>query len=422
LHSSRVEANVWKYYLFQFFLNFQLWWPIWIIYLTEERGLTLGQVTLIDVPFWLSIILLQVPAAAMADRFGRKPTLIAASAAFATAVTAFGLATNFWLILVSYLVWGVAFALLNGTESAFIYDSLKACGREHEYARIYGRGWAIQMTAGVAGTLIGAPLAAATNLPFPIVLSGGLAAMAVVAALLFVEPDRARSERPGADGEEARPHLSYGQIIRDSVSIFRHRPNIRYGILFYGLLSIGSIAPIFLFQPFLREHGFDVDQLGIYQTPMRVAGIVAALAAQQIVARFGERGTFIAMPVVIFGSYLVLAGWDAPAAQIAFLAMNFVVVLSQPTVTNYVNKRVESEQRATVLSLATLGRSAILIPAAPLLGALAEESLTAAFLAGAGLVAAMGLPLMLAWAPRLSRAEGAERAAMETAGVSGGGR
>jgi MFS family permease len=419
LHSSRVEANVWKYYLFQFFLNFQLWWPIWIIYLTETRGLTLGQVTLIDVPFWLSIILLQVPAAALADRFGRKPTLIAASAAFATAVTAFGLATNFWLILGSYLVWGVAFALLNGTESAFIYDSLKACGREHEYARIYGRGWAIQMAAGVAGTLIGAPLAAATSLPFPIVLSGGLAAMATIAAFTFVEPGRARYESLSESGEK-RSHLSYGQIIGDSISIFRHRPNIRYSILFYGVVSIGSIAPIFLFQPFLREHGFDVDQLGIYQTPMRVAGIVAALAAQQIIARFGERGTFIAMPVVIVGSYLVLAGWDAPAAQVAFLAMNFAVVLSQPTVTNYLNKRVDSEQRATVLSLATLGRSAILIPSAPLLGALAEESLTAAFVAGAAMTAALALPLMIAWAPRLARAEGGERVAVEAVGGGGG--
>ena len=411
MNSSRVEANVNKYYLFQFFLNFQLWWPIWIIYLTETRGLTLGQVTLIDVPFWLSIIALQVPAAALADRFGRKPTLIAASAAFATAVTCFGLATNFWLIMGAYLIWGVAFALLNGTESAFIYDSLKACGREHEYAKIYGRGWAIQMAAGVAGTLIGAPLAAATSVPFPIVLSGGLAAMAVVAAMTFVEPHR---------GTRTGSRQSYGQIIGDSISIFRRRPNIRYGILFYGVISIGSIAPIFLFQPFLREHGFDVGEMGIWQTPMRVAGIVAALSAQQIISRFGERGTFIAMPIVIFGSYLVLAGWDAPAAQVAFLAMNFVVVLSQPTVTNYVNKRVESEQRATVLSLATLGRSAILIPAAPLLGALAEESLTAAFVAGAVLVATLALPLMLAWAPRLGRAEGAERVALEAAAVKSG--
>src|SRR3990170_924895 len=128
-----MQANIWKFYVFQFFLNFQLWWPIWVIYLTEERGLSLTQVTLIDVPFWLSIILLQIPAAAIADRWGRKPTLIAAAATVAAAVVFFGLASNFWLLMGSYLVWGTAFALLYGTESAFIFDTLKALGREEDY-------------------------------------------------------------------------------------------------------------------------------------------------------------------------------------------------------------------------------------------------------------------------------------------------
>ena len=67
-----MQANVRKYYLYNFFLNFQLWWPIWIIYLKEDRGLSQAQVTLIDIPFWLSIVLLQIPAAALADRWGRR--------------------------------------------------------------------------------------------------------------------------------------------------------------------------------------------------------------------------------------------------------------------------------------------------------------------------------------------------------------
>ncbi len=133
---ANLRANIRKFYLFQFLLNFQLWWPIWVIYLTEERGLTLGQVTLIDVPFWLSIIALQIPAAAVADRWGRKPTLIAAALALSAAVTLFGLATSFGLILVSYLIWGIGFSLLFGTESAFLYDTLKALGREDEYPRV----------------------------------------------------------------------------------------------------------------------------------------------------------------------------------------------------------------------------------------------------------------------------------------------
>ena len=409
--SSPIQANIGKYYVFHFFLNFQLWLPIWIIYLTEERGLSLGQVTLIDIPFWASIVLLQIPAAAIADRGGRRPTLIAASAAFSCAVVFFGLASGFWLLLGAYLVWGLAFSLLSGTESAFIYDSLKSIGREAEYQQIYGRGWAVAMSAGVAATLIGAPVADATSLPFPIIASGGLAAFAVVAAFTFKEP---LPEERGQRG------LTYGQIIRESFLIVRKRPAVRYGILFFGLITIGSIAPIFFFQPFLREHDIGLGQVGLWQTPMRFAGIAGALAAYRIISSFGERGTFYAMAFTMLASFLLLATWDSPGAQVAFFTMNFVFVLSQPTVTSYLNRRVESEERATVLSLTNLSRSLILIPMAPLMGQLAESSLRTAFLAGGIATAALGVPLLLAWTPHLGRAEHGPPAAPEAVGVRAG--
>ncbi|KKL53321.1 hypothetical protein LCGC14_2276610 [marine sediment metagenome] len=305
---NRYQANIRKFYLFQFLLNLQLWWPIWVIYLMEERGFTLGQVTLLDIPFWLSIIALQIPAAAIADRWGRKPTLIAAACALTVAVTLFGLASSFPVILVSYLIWGIGFALLFGTESAFLYDTLKALGREDDYARVYGRAWGLLTAAALVGTLLGAPVAAATNLSLPIVLSGGLAFLAVLVAATFTEP-----------APEARTahRLTYGRVIADSIDILRRRPAVRYSILFYGLITVGSIAPIFFLQPFLREHDIGLGQVGLWQTPTRLAGIVGAVAAYRIVAAMGERWTFYLMPVVLFASYAVLALWDSLYAQIA---------------------------------------------------------------------------------------------------------
>ena len=401
---SPMHTNVWKYYVFHFFLNFQLWWPIWIIYLTEERGLTLGQVTLIDVPFWMSIILLQIPAAAIADRWGRKPTLLASATAFAAAVTFFGLATSFWLILCSYLVWGVAFALLSGTESAFIYDSLKAMGRESEYAKIYGRGWAVATAGGLAGTLLGAPIADATSLPFPIIASGALASIAAIAAFTFKEP---------LIRDHEVPHPSYGKIISESFAIVRKQPAVRYGILYFGLITVGSIGPIFFFQPFLVQHNVDLVQVGVWQTPMRIAAVIGALVAHRLIASAGERRTFYGMALLLLASYVMLASWDSIYAQVAFPVMNAMVVLSQPTVTNFLNRRVPSEQRATVISLTNLMRSAVLIPSAPLLGALAESSLAAAFTAGGIIIAVLGLPLLLLWTPYLDRAIGDDQAVAE---------
>ena len=90
---------------------------------------------------------------------------------------------------------------------------------------------------------------------------------------------------------------------------------------------------------------------------MRFVAIFGALAAPRIVFELGERRTFYLMAVVLIASYVLLAAGGSIYAQVAFLSMNFIWVMSQPVLTDYVNKRVPSEQRATADSLTNLSRS-----------------------------------------------------------------
>ncbi|HZU76596.1 MAG TPA: hypothetical protein VFA70_07515, partial [Dehalococcoidia bacterium] len=63
-----IDANVRRLYLYCFLVNLQLWLPTWVLYLQRERGLSLGQITALDAPFWLIVVLSQVPTGAFADR------------------------------------------------------------------------------------------------------------------------------------------------------------------------------------------------------------------------------------------------------------------------------------------------------------------------------------------------------------------
>ncbi|MCS7294534.1 MAG: hypothetical protein NZ761_03965, partial [Dehalococcoidia bacterium] len=136
-------GNVWKFYAFRGLVHFQLWLPIWVVYLTDERGFSLTQVTALDAPFWVLMVLLEVPTGAVADRWGRKTSLSLGALLYTATIVGFGLATTYWLVLASYLLWAVAWTLFSGADAAFLYDSLKAMGREAEYQKLYGRAWAV---------------------------------------------------------------------------------------------------------------------------------------------------------------------------------------------------------------------------------------------------------------------------------------
>jgi hypothetical protein len=57
-------ANVRRFYLYKFFIAFQLWFSIWVVYLQGKRGLSLTQVTAVDSVFWLVIVFAEMPTGA----------------------------------------------------------------------------------------------------------------------------------------------------------------------------------------------------------------------------------------------------------------------------------------------------------------------------------------------------------------------
>src|SRR5438067_13873129 len=71
----------------------ELWFgeAIWAIYLLEERQLTLGEVLLFEAVFSAVGLATDVPTGMLADRYGRRPSLLAGSLFLAVAMALFGL-------------------------------------------------------------------------------------------------------------------------------------------------------------------------------------------------------------------------------------------------------------------------------------------------------------------------------------------
>ena len=385
--------NIWRFGAFRFFVDFQLWLPIWVIYLNETRGLSLTEITLLDVPFWLLLIILEIPTGIVADRWGRKISLCYGAFINAVAVLVFGLAGNIAILFVSYSVWAVAWTLFSGADSAFVYDSLKAAGRREEYQKIWGRIHSISLIAHVLGLVLGSFVAAATNLWFPIVISAGLMLIAWMVSLTFKEPPR----------EEAP--TSYRETILNAVNVVRSKPPVYTMMLFAGFVMAIAVSFSILAQPYLRSHGIGIDVIGFLQVPGQLVGIFAALFAYRLVGIIGVGRTMLLLPVVVLVAAIGLGSVDHIAAFAFYPLTGLVFAMSFPVLSTYFNDRIPSASRATVLSIYQLTFSLFVAFFEPILGWIADtRDFPTAYLVAA-IILAVGTPVLYIFWRRASSRE-----------------
>lgn len=382
------EANIRRFYVYKFLLNFQFWLPIWVLYLQRERGFSLTQVTALDAPFWLVVVLCEVPTGAVADRWGRKFAMLLGSVSFGLAVFLFGIATTYWWILGSYLVWGVSMTLTSGADSAFAYDSLAALGREGEFRRVFGRARACEIAAGLVGGLAGAPLAAATSLSFPILVSAGVALAAALVVLTFREPEH----------RERGPRPPYVQILGEALRTLRRSPSLRWLLMFNAVLA-GSGAAEFIFaQPFLAQHQVPVSQFGLLTMPLRLCAIAGSLLAYRWAARLGERRVFSLLLAGFCAGMVVISGVPSVYAFAAFPLLSACNATLGPLVNDYLNRRTAQHLRATLVSVASMGQSVSVAAFELSMGYTADHhSLQGAFTLALTGVAVLGGGTLLAW-------------------------
>ncbi len=339
------RRNTRLYYGFVFFNDFGLWFGIWIKYLVVERGLELKYILLMDVPFWLAVAGLEAPFGALADRIGHSRVLAIGAAVYALTILGFGLTTNYWMLFADYMLWAVAQASRSGADQAIVFDSLKAAGREGEFSRVAGRGFALTMSAGLAGIVLGGFVAAWAGMAFTVQVSAVMPLGAMAMALLMVEPRLAHERRSYV--EQVRSGFSYA---------WSHRPVRASMLLLTGLMMV-TFAPVVLMQPFLIVHEVPTGWFGVFQAPVRLAGVMAALLAWRVAARAGHERVLLAASASVVAAFAGLALWDSVAAFSLFAVPAVVQGLVRPVLDSFINEQTPSDRRATVLSVVSLAFS-----------------------------------------------------------------
>ncbi|MFT7469764.1 MAG: MFS family permease, partial [Candidatus Pseudothioglobus sp.] len=155
-----LEGNLRRFVLFRLLYSARFYYPVFTI-LFLDYGLSLEQFGILNLVWALTIVVAEVPSGALADIVGRKRLLVFAVILMVIEMTLLVLvpigasSVLFAVFLINRVFSGLSEAAASGADEALAYDSLKALGREDEWAhllekstRVVSAGFFVAMISG----------------------------------------------------------------------------------------------------------------------------------------------------------------------------------------------------------------------------------------------------------------------------------
>ncbi len=308
----------------------------------------------------LTVFVMEVPSGYLADVIGRRKTLIIGAFLAPIGFVIYALSSSFPLFLTAEFIMAVGNSMRSGSDSALLYDSLKALSREDEYARVEGRGHQFaRMSTGIASISGGLLAAVALRLPFYINILISLAIIPVTWAMTEPERKKASGENP------------LQNILRIAAQSLKN-PDIRPFILYIGLIGSVSIISLWAYFLYYQSIGIPLALFGVLFAAFQFSGAFGARLSARMAEKFGPvrllMGSLLIFPILVMTGLM-----RSPWLLILIMLHPFIWNLTIPVLLQQINLRTAAQVRATVLSLANMGVSFGYVLIGPVFGRLSDR-------------------------------------------------
>jgi MFS family permease len=371
-----ISGSVLKYYLFKATEAVEFYRPIMYLYLAQSLSFT--QIVIIEALYNVTTVVGEIPTGYVGDRIGRRNSLAVGTALIAGTLAGLAFAGSFLVFALLFICWSLGYNFRSGTEDAWVYETLSDVAASEEFSRVRGRGQSIALTAGVGASLVGGYLGD-IDLSYPFLAAAGFTAVGFLFVLTLDEPET-YEESDASD-------LGFGEAWEIVKTALRKR-RLRAFILYYFVLfsAVTYLVFIFLqpvFESVLVDLGIDIsytipvpgrDDYTLHVSPDNVStllggyyaaiNLVSAGVSYKIDAireRIGLRRWFVAVPLLV-GTLLVAMLVYPPIALVALFVGWGSVEPTRVLAGQYVNDRIETLGRATVLSAMAMVSGLTVIP------------------------------------------------------------
>ena len=347
----KYRSNIPKAYAYDFLKNCMLFSGVLVPFFTVWGGITFSQIMILQAVFTTSMFLFEIPTGVIADRFGRKTSLILSSVVTTAAVLVYSSYPSFWVFVCGEILWAVGVALASGADTALVYDSLIQTGDETGSKSILNRVESIGLFAMVIAAPLGSLTAKYIGLDWALRLSAISIFLSAAVGLTFNEPPTQKKSE----------EKNYFKILQTGLKYFRDHKILRLLTIDYVAIMMLSFFMIWVYQVVLKSLNFPLEYYGFVHAAIVVAEIIVLNSVIKFENVVKSKKKYILYASILVGiCYLVLSFSTLIALSIACIVLigGFGMTM-KPLYYSYMNKYIESDNRATVLSAVSMARSIV---------------------------------------------------------------
>ncbi|MFW9987226.1 MAG: MFS transporter [Candidatus Odinarchaeota archaeon] len=343
VRSNKWKNNIWKLYLIHFIEGFHLISGILIPFFLTWGKLTFVDVMILQSYFTVMILVFEIPCGAIADCISRKFSLLLGALSIAFAALIYGSYPNIFIFAIGETLWAFGTALTSGTDQAFIYDTLRKLGREDNVSKVMGRNRSFQLF----GIGISAPIGS---------IIGTYYSLNIVMSLIFVPFIIATLisltlKEPNHDLEKRNQENYFSVIKSGFTELTRNKVLI---ILALEMVITESLVffLIWTYQIYLEALTVQLFFFGFVSSSMTIIQILFNNVVTSLEKRIKNKKMFLQVYTIIPGVGFILMSviYFIPVSiSLILIVIGFGFTRSLIFVKG-INKQIETENRATVIS------------------------------------------------------------------------
>jgi len=371
-NKGKFSGNIWKFYLYGFIFGIHTVQGVYFLYMTEWGGLDIIGIMLLQSYFMFMIFILEIPSGAIADHLSRKTALVLSSIFVVLAAFTYSIYPNIFLFFLAETFWAFSIALSSGSDEAFIYSTLKTTGEEDKLTRVLGRTHLLHLIANVISAPLGSIIAEYASLPLTMTCLGLIYIGAFLTSLTFKEPAFKREEKT----------KGYLTILKDGFNELKKNKVLR--ILCFDRLYIQICIHLLFwtYQPYLVAVNIPGLWFGFILSALNIFNAIFNELIPRFLKKVSNKKNMLITVNIINGFAFIILGFSLlPILGILMLFLIYGFGYTRRYIyINGINKEIESENRATVLSTINMFGSIAMAIIYPFVGLIVKWNIFAMFL------------------------------------------